>query len=248
MRKESMDKVVYFTGCFSNYYDPEISKSLVYVMEKNGIEVIVPGQLCCGMPMMANANFKGAKRNYTKIVRSLYEASKGTYPIVTTCPSCNMMLKKEGKAFFPSEEAEYVSQNIYDSSEFIVLLDLNNKLNKDFGRLELKVLYHNPCHLKVQNIEATLYVLKLIPGIQVLGINRDCCGMGGSFGMKKKNYPISSAIGKKIWKMVEDLKPDGVVTECGGCGLQISSKTPIQIYHPMVLIKMAYSAAAQEAA
>ncbi|MCS7280104.1 MAG: heterodisulfide reductase-related iron-sulfur binding cluster [Desulfobacterota bacterium] len=243
-----MDKVVYFTGCFSNYYDPEIAKSFVTVMEINEIEVLVPEQVCCGMPIMANANYKGAKRNFEKIVRSLFKASEGKYPIVTTCPSCNMMLKKEGKTFFPSAEANYVSSMIYDSSEFVMNLDLKRKLNRFFGRLELKVLYHNPCHLKVQNIDATIYVLKLIPGIEVIGINRDCCGLGGSFGMKRKNYPISYAIGTKIWRMVEELKPDAVVTECGGCGLQISSKRPVKIYHPMVLLNMAYSAASHEAA
>jgi glycerol-3-phosphate dehydrogenase subunit C len=72
--------------------------------------------------------------------------------------------------------------------------------------------------------------------------------MGGSFGMKRKNYPISYAIGSKVWKMVEELKPDAVITECGGCGLQISSKTGIRIYHPIVLVKMAYSVASKEAA
>lgn len=237
-----MDKVVYFTGCFSNYYDPEISKAFLWVMEKNGIDVIVPDQACCGMPMMANANLKGAKKNFQKIVRSLFEASEKIYPIVTTCPSCNIMLKKEGKAFFPSEEANYISERVFDSSQFIMYLDSQKRLNKDFGRIEIRVLYHNPCHLKVQNMEDTLKLLKMIPGIHVLGINRDCCGMAGSFGMKRGNYSFSYLIGSKVWRMVEELKVDAVVTECGGCGLQISSKNKIRIYHPMVLLKMAYSA------
>jgi len=243
-----MDKVVYFTGCFANYYDPEIPKAFLYVMQKNGIDVIIPHQICCGMPMMANGNYKGAKKNFQKIMEFLYKASELKYPIVTTCPSCNMMLKKEGKAFFPSDEADYISQRIYDASEFLAFLDADNRLDKNFGRIDLKVLYHNPCHLKVQNIGATLHMLGLIPGIEVLGKNRDCCGMGGSFGMKRKNYPISYAIGSKVWKMVEELKPDAVITECGGCGLQISSKTGIRIYHPIVLVKMAYSVASKEAA
>lgn len=242
-----MNRVVYFTGCFSNYYNPEIAKALVFVMEKNGIDVIVPEQVCCGMPMMANANLKGTKKNFEKIVHLLFLASEKKYPILTTCPTCNIMLKKEGKAFFPSEEASYVSQNVYDSSEFVVMLESLGRLNKNFGSLKLNVLYHNPCHLKIQNIEATLKILEFIPGINVLATNRDCCGMGGSFGMKRKNFSVSYAVASKVWKMVEELRPDAVVTECGGCGLQISAKNNIKVYHPMVLLRMAYTEASKEA-
>lgn len=241
MREDQVEGVVYFTGCFANYYNPEIGKAFVEVMERNQVRVFVAEQICCGMPIMANANYLKAKKNYEKIIKELYGMSEGKYPIVTTCPSCNMMLKKEGKAFFPLEEADYVSKNLYDSSEFLILLDSRGKLTREFGRLDLKVVYHNPCHLKVQNIDATVKLLSMVPGIELLGINRDCCGLGGSFGMKTKNYEISRKIAYKTWKMVEDLKVDAVITECGGCGLQISSKGGIKIYHPMELIRMAYS-------
>ena len=54
------EKIVYFSGCYANYYDPQIGKAFVEVMETNGIEVLVAEQKCCGMPMMSNGNTKGA--------------------------------------------------------------------------------------------------------------------------------------------------------------------------------------------
>ena len=58
------DKLVYYHGCFANYYNPDMGKSLVEVMERNGFEVIVPEQKCCGMPQMANSAVDAAKKNY----------------------------------------------------------------------------------------------------------------------------------------------------------------------------------------
>jgi len=242
-------RVIYYPGCFANYYNPEIGRAFFYVMERNGFEVIISSQLCCGMPMMANANLKGAERNFRKIVEELYRLSEGKYPILTTCPSCNMMLKKEGKEFFGDDKADYVSLNVKDASEFLVYLDKNGELDRRFGRLELRVLYHNPCHMKVQGkVEDSLYLIRLIPGVEVVGANYACCGMGGSYGMKDKNFQISRKIAQRVWELVKEKRPDVVVTECGGCGLQIKAGTGVKVLHPLELLKQAYEAAVSEAA
>lgn len=47
------DKVVFFSGCFINYYAPEVGMDLVAVMQRNKREVIVPEGLdCCGSPLV----------------------------------------------------------------------------------------------------------------------------------------------------------------------------------------------------
>lgn len=235
------DRVVYFTGCFSNYYDPEIGIALVEIMERNSIEVIVPEQKCCGMPMMANGNLEGARKNFNFNVKNLTEAASSKYKIITTCPSCNMMLKREGLPFFDSDNARSVSKNIYDASEYLLELYKKGKLDINFYEMHIKVFYHNPCHLKVQNIiEAPLKLLKLIPGLEIVKVNTSCCGMGGSYGMKKQNFDRSQGIAKKIWEDVKASQADILVTECGGCGLQIRAGTGIKVLHPLILLNRAY--------
>jgi Fe-S oxidoreductase len=236
------DKVVYFHGCFSNYYVPDTAKALVLVMEKNGFEVIVPEQKCCGMPMMANTNLKGAKKNFDFVVKSLAEAAAPGYDILTTCPSCNMMLRREGLPFFESEEAKFVADRVFDAGEYLLGLHRGGRLNTDFGELRLRIFYHNPCHLKVQNLNAAVALMKLIPGIEVAGMNMNCCGMGGSYGMKKQNYERSAKIANKVWEEVKAAHVDAVVTDCGGCGLQVQAGTGAKIMHPMVVLNKAYQA------
>lgn len=249
------DKVVYFTGCFANYYAPETGQALVAVMEKNGFEVLVPEQKCCGMPMMANGNRQGAEKNFRFIVQSLAQAASPGYDIITTCPSCNMMLRKDGLPFFDGEDARFVSRRVYDAGEYLLNLHRQGRLNTDFGPLSiqkplqasiqkpLRVFYHNPCHLQVQNItREPLALLKLMPGLQITGVNTNCCGMGGSYGLKKVHFERSANIAQKVWQEVKAAQADVVATECGGCGLQIQAGTGMKIMHPMVLLNQAYKA------
>jgi glycerol-3-phosphate dehydrogenase subunit C len=236
------NRIVYFTGCFADYYDPDIGKSFIEVMEKNGFEVIVPDTKCCGMPQMANSNLRGAKKNFDFNVKALTKAAAPGYDILTTCPSCNMMLRKEGLPFFDSEEAQFVANRVYDACEFLLRLHKEGKLNTDFGEVQLRVFYHNPCHLKVQKLTAAVDLMKLIPGLQVVGVNTNCCGMGGSYGMKKQNFDRSQEIGQKVWNEVKAAKVDAVVTDCGGCGLQVQAGTGARIMHPMMVLNQAYKA------
>ena len=56
-------KVVLFVGCFANYYYSEVGKAVLKVLEHNGIEIVMPDQVCCGLPMMAKGNVRGADKN-----------------------------------------------------------------------------------------------------------------------------------------------------------------------------------------
>ena len=241
------EKVVYFSGCYANYYDPRIGEAFVEVLQTNGIEVLLAEQKCCGMPMMSNGNMKGAKRNFNQIVRSLSQMAAGGLDIVTTCPSCSFMLKKEGLPFFDSEEARCVSSRVLNAPEYLVRLLHQGRLDTRFSQTPLRVLYHNPCHLKVQGIRREpVELLELIPGIGVSKVVDSCCGMGGSYGMKAAHYDLSVKIARKLWGEIEDAEVDTVVTECGTCMLQIEARQDTKkAVHPIVLMNDAYKSSDQ---
>lgn len=236
------EQVVYFSGCYANYYEPQIGRAFVEVMQTNGIEVLLAEQKCCGMPMMSNGNVKGARKNFNRIVQSLSQMAAGGLDIVTTCPSCNFMLKKEGLPFFDSQQARFVSNRVLNAPEYLVRLLHQGRLDTVFRETPLKVLYHNPCHLKVQGIRREpVALLEMIPGIRVTGVVDSCCGMGGSYGMKAAYYDLSVKIAGKLWGEIEDAEVDSVVTECGTCMLQIEARQDTKkAVHPIVLINDAY--------
>ncbi|HEX8964476.1 MAG TPA: heterodisulfide reductase-related iron-sulfur binding cluster [Rhodocyclaceae bacterium] len=86
-------KVAYFTGCTARYLFPEVAKSTVEVLERNGIAVYVPPQRCCGMPTMLEGDraftFKTASFNFEQ----LFAVVEAGYDIVTSCPTCGYFLK-----------------------------------------------------------------------------------------------------------------------------------------------------------
>jgi glycerol-3-phosphate dehydrogenase subunit C len=241
------EKVVYFSGCYANYFDPRIGVAFVEVMEANGIEVLVAEQKCCGLPRMSNGDVGGAKRNFNSIVQPLAQMAAPELDIITTCPSCNFMLKKEGPAFFDSEEARLVSSRTWDAPQYLVRLFRQGRLNTKFREMPLAVLYHNPCHLKVQRIQReSVALLELIPGVGVTKVVDSCCGMGGSYGMKAAHYDLSVKIARKLWQEIEEAEVDKVVTECGTCMLQIEARQKAKkAVHPIVLVNDAYKGGRQ---
>ena len=192
------DKLVYYHGCFANYYNPDMGKSLVEVMERNGFEVIVPEQKCCGMPQMANSAVDAAKKNYDFNMKSLAEAAAPGYDIITTCPSCNMMIKKEGLPFFDSPEARFVGERVYDASEYLLKLHAEGKLDTRFGEVKCQDILSQSLSPEGPGLPRhSVTLLKMIPGIEVVSVNMNCCGMGGSYGMKKQNRERSVEIARQ---------------------------------------------------
>ena len=43
-------KVALFASCLVNYQVTDVGKATVQVLEKNGVQVALPDQSCCGMP------------------------------------------------------------------------------------------------------------------------------------------------------------------------------------------------------
>jgi glycerol-3-phosphate dehydrogenase subunit C len=238
----SNKKVAYYSGCFSNYYYPEVGEAMVKVLGKNGIEVMVPDQVCCGLPMMAKGNVKGAYENMEHNTRILGQAVSNGYAIITTCSSCSLFIKRDYPLWMrDSDMAKKVSQNTYHFSEYLLLLHDRGELNTDFRPSPQTVFYHTPCHLRAQEIgDVTVKLLQLIPGITIKHVSTECCGMGGAYGYEKVNYELSKEIASKLYSEIKENPTNRIVTDCGGCKLQIEAGTGRKVDHPIILIKEAY--------
>jgi len=238
----SNKKVVYYTGCFANYYYPEVGEALVRVLGKNRIKVIVPEQVCCGLPMMAKGNTRGAYKNMELNTRVLSQAVSDGFVLITTCSSCSLFLKRDYPLWMAgSELAKQVSQNTYHFSEYLLILHDRGWLNTDFRPLPQTVFYHTPCHLTAQEIDSpTVKLLKLIPGITIKHVSKECCGMGGAYGYEKANYELSKEIADKLYREIKENPTHRIVTDCGGCKLQIEAGTDRKVDHPIILVREAY--------
>jgi glycerol-3-phosphate dehydrogenase subunit C len=234
------DRVALFVTCAVNANNPEIGRAAVAVLEKNGCEVVVPPQRCCGMPFFESGDLDSMLECRTENVTSLLPLVRAGYTIVVPGPTCSLTLKKEYPALGPDEEAAEIAGATFDLCEFLLRRHARGKLSMDFARSPRKVLYQVPCHLKVQDIGfKSRDLLQLIPGAEVVTVEK-CTGHDGTWSMKTEYFPMSMKIGAPVFAAVEAERPDVVATDCPLAGIQIRQGTGRTPKHPIQIVAEAY--------
>jgi glycerol-3-phosphate dehydrogenase subunit C len=235
--------VVYFHGCGTNYYEPGLGEMVVGVLEHNGFHVVIPPQDCCGLPLQSNGNFKAARAYLRRLVANLAPYARDGLPIVANATSCSLMLKREAREILgvADEDLAAVSEATYDICEFLLLLHDRGELRTDLQPLPLTIPYHAPCQLRGHGIgKPALDLLGLIGDLRVIELDADCCGIAGTYGLKKEKYEISMAVGKPLFNTLREL--GGELTACDSetCRWQIEHGAGVQAVHPVELLHRAY--------
>jgi glycerol-3-phosphate dehydrogenase subunit C len=235
-------KIAYFYGCYTNTNEVDVGKATVQALEANGFEVTLPRQRCCGIPMLGNGDFKGARKMGLYNVPSFLDTIRSGSDIIFSSTSCGYMMKYEYSRLLSIPKAEEVSYHLHDLFEFLRNLKESNGFNTNFKELPLKVGYFAPCHLRALGIGLpALEILRLVPGLKIDNIEADCCGMGGTFGFKKEKYEISQEIGRDLVEAIDRLKPDIILSDCEGCRMQIRHLTGLKVLHPIQVLRDALS-------
>ncbi len=235
----SGSKVIYYPGCFADFNDPLGEKlSTIRVLERNGFEVVIPPYRCCGLPAVS----LGARME--AIERAQYNVnllSGWDLPIVTSAPSCGLMLKMELPKLLPYEAARKVSERVVDVHDFLWGLHEKGRLDTGFKRIESTLYLHPTCHMRAMGADrAARRLLGLIPGLRLVEIPERCCGMAGSFGMKSENYEMSMKIGGRLFADIKAKNPTLLAVSNGPCRCQIEEGCGRQGMHTMTLLDKAY--------
>jgi len=242
-KKVAAKSVVYFHGCGTNYYEPRAGEMLVAVLEHNGFNVIIPPQDCCGLPLQSNGNFPAARGYVRRLVASLAPYAREGLPIVANSTSCSLMLKREAHEILgvEDEDLNLVSKQLFDVCEFLLLLHEKGELKTDFQPLPLKVPYHAPCQQRGHGIgKPALDLLALVPELRVLELDVDCCGIAGTYGLKKEKYAISMAVGERLFREVREAKAEVAACDSETCRWQIEHGSGVHAVHPIELLHRAY--------
>jgi anaerobic glycerol-3-phosphate dehydrogenase C subunit len=241
-RLKSDRKVAFFLGCFTNFNEPEDDGlATIEILEKNGYEVILPLLRCCGIARLSTGAVDQVEDDIRYNLRKLSQFADQGIPIVFSESSCALAVKLEYPKIVNTEEAAKVAKSCTDIHEFLMKLHNNGELNLDFGRMEMKIGYHNPCHLRALGItREPVELLKLIPGVSVRAYSDQCCGISGTFGLKKKNYDLSMKIGERLFREIAASDAGQLVTGCGACAMQIFQGTQRKPVAPVSLLARAY--------
>jgi glycerol-3-phosphate dehydrogenase subunit C len=82
----------------------------------------------------------------------------------------------------------------------------------------------------------SIALLNLIPGVELTVLDQNCCGIAGTFGFKKENYPYSQKIGEELFGLIRKADPQVVATDCETCKWQIEMSTGYPVMNPVSIL------------
>ncbi|ABB33459.1 protein of unknown function DUF224 cysteine-rich region domain protein [Geobacter metallireducens RCH3] len=219
-------RIVYFVGCMTNFCYPQVGEAALALFRHLGCTVIIPkNQQCCGLPGMSGGDLdtvRGlAEKNLAELER--YEADY----IMTACATCGGALHK----FYPNlvgkrhpelaARLKAIAEKTVDAAQLLQKLGLNPE--ETGAGSDIRVTYHDPCHLRTRAItRQPRELLQGTPGVELAEMEGadKCCGLGGTFNVY--HYESSLAINKMKSAAIINTGADAVVTGCPGCMMQLS--------------------------
>ena len=233
-------KVALFATCSVEYNAPAIGRAAVRVLERNGVDVAVPEQRCCGMPYLDGGAVDECRALIRANVATLAAAVREGREIVSPGPTCSYMLKQEYPWLDGSADARLVAANTRDLFEYLARLHADGALDTRFTRPVGAVTYHVPCHLRAQNIGTrSADVLRAIPGTTVKVIER-CSAVDGTWGFKTQYFDLSMKVAQPLFDAVRADGAPTVATDCPLAALQIAQGTGTAPRHPIQVLADAY--------
>lgn len=232
-------QVAYFHGCYVNYNNPPLGQAFVKVMNALGYGVqLLDKEKCCGVALISNGFVEKATKQAKVNLTSIRKAKASGMNVVATSSTCTFTLRDEYEHLLGLENGD-VRDNIDLACRYIynLLSDGNHTLKFDPEAPRIKVAYHSACHMeRLGWTQYSIELLKLIPNVELIKLDSQCCGIAGTYGFKKENYATSQAIGEPLFAAIEASDCDLVSTDCETCKWQIEMSTSKKVLHPIEIL------------
>ena len=232
----------YFHGCYVNYYFSKLGKDFVKIMSAIGYGVdLLEKEKCCGVALIANGMSGQAKRQGQLNIDNIRKAVEiDGRTVLTTSSTCTFTMRDEYPNLLGIDNSD-VRSNISLATRFIYRLVESGKVKLAFrDDFKKRVAYHSACHMERMGwVVYSTQLLKMIPNIDFVMLDSQCCGIAGTYGFKKENYKNSQAVGSSLFKQIEEVAPDCVATDCETCKWQIEMSTGVKVENPISLIAQA---------
>ncbi|MCB2216170.1 (Fe-S)-binding protein [Desulfofustis glycolicus] len=241
-----LTELAYFPGCAARFLYPEIVTEIESVLAGFGYRLRIPGgQGCCGLAMQAAGKADEARRAARKNIGAL-EQTGG--PILVSCGSCYAHLASYRHLFANDDEwrqrAETISERVVEISRFVDDLLTRRPVAGSGEATNLRVFYHDPCHLRhgAGITGEPRSILRSLPGVELLELpdGPQCCGQGGLFHLGAPE--LSAAIRDDLGGKILALQPDVITTTCSGCLMQLKTAmaaagSDVPVVHLAKLVK-----------
>ena len=208
--------LLYFRGCTAREKLDSIADATEEILKFANLDYeTLDNENCCGSVLLRTGFLSDAKEEMKKNLNDFKYKT-----IVTSCAGCYKTLKEDYK------EILGVELDIVHISQLLDKLIEDKKL--PFNPNDLKVTYHDPCHLgrHAGEFEAPRNVISAISELVEMNNIKNksrCCGSGG--GVKSAFGDLSDSIAKLRIKEAEDTGADLLVSACPFCKLNLSQNS-----------------------
>jgi FAD/FMN-containing dehydrogenase/Fe-S oxidoreductase len=238
-------KTVYlFNDEFTNYYDAEIGKDAIVVLEKLGYEVKTVNHEESGRSYISKGFLKEAKEIANKNVDTFKELISEETPLIGIEPSAILTFRDEYLRLADDKtSAKKLSDNSFTIEEFLANEHAKGSIDTTKFSNETKELkIHGHCHQKaLSSTHASFSILNIPKNYKVTIMNTGCCGMAGSFGYEKEHYKVSMQVGEDtLFPKVRNCSVDTEIVAAGtSCRHQIYDGTKRLAKHPVTILREA---------
>ena len=248
-------KVVLYNDCFTGYGESRIGVAAISMLQWLGYDVELADVGCCGRPMISNGLLPQAIRRAAAALKALAPAieSPEVRAILFLEPSCLSAVKDDWPALrLPGGNglAQRLAAKAGSVEDFVDAAWNEHPYKPELSKIDLpRVLFHGHCHQKaLGGADAGSRLLRRLLGDHVTVLDSGCCGMAGAFGMTKKHYDLSIAIGRdSLFNLVEQHPADAMIATAGcSCRHQLLDGLGRHAVHPVELATMVLAAATAE--
>lgn len=242
-------KAAFFHGCYLNANAPGEGRMIIAILEKLGVKVAVPDQVCCGLPSLGNGDRTKARSFATRNTAELITFVDAGWDIIYSCTSCGHTLIYDYPDLLGTDEGRRIAENTWNLYEYLLMLRDEESISFDFEPVRKTVSYHIPCHLRGRGVPYPVSaILADVPGLALDIQDENCCGFSGSYGFKEKNRETADMLGRLATDALLGSHPDIIISDCGSCRMQISNFTGTTVADPIHVLYEAFGLAASDSA
>jgi len=232
---EAEHKVLVFPDTFTNYSYPGPGKAAVRVLEAAGIHVALPEDIGpSGRAAFSKGFLDEARKRARHNVDVLTPYIRDGWSVIFVEPSDVAMFHDEYGDLLDGDDVLEVGANTYGVFEFLATFGLDDQLPIDEAAGTLT--YHGHCNQKALNEAEHVETVLESLGFDVDFLDSGCCGMAGSFGYEAEHYDLSRAIGRILYRQVDESQGDRVVAPGASCRSQLGDHYGSHPPHPIEVV------------
>lgn len=245
---EVRGRVALLLGCAQQALDPDINDATIEVLNRNGIEVVIPEtQGCCGALSWHVGELNDAQKF---AINNLGAFPADIDAIITNAAGCGSGVHEYPlilKGTSAEAAAQAMAERTFDITAY--LAKLGNLAPIPAPSRPVRIAYHDACHLaNAQGVRVQPRdLLRTIPGVEIVEIpdGGTCCGSAGTYNIDQPE--IAASLGRQKAEHIRHVKPEMIASGNIGCLTQLRThldnddRHRIPIRHTIQILRDAYA-------